>query len=94
MPLLKTKSYFQFDVKAEAEAFSSAGYPVEGVDIGDGIHVPKEQSRTLRASDVVEDMKTGKFLVVDNEHISAKDPSRIVELQFEEVDIKMGSAAK
>lgn len=33
---------------------SALGYPIDGVDVGGGVHCPPEQSRTLRAVDIVE----------------------------------------
>lgn len=48
-----------FATQAEADAYAAKvdaayGYPKPGVNVGGGIHVPAEQSRTLRHDNVLE----------------------------------------
>lgn len=51
-----------------------AGYPRDGVNVGDGIHVPAEQSRTLRLAEVVFDEAelVNKYTYTIDDAIEAK----------------------
>lgn len=49
------KEYFKFSSKEEAENFTKLETPIEGVDIGGGIHASKEMSMTTHRAHAIKD---------------------------------------
>lgn len=72
--------------KSEAEAMrakidAAHGLPVDGVDIGGGIHAPPEQSRTYHFQSIIEHPLTKEWAaivdLVDVSKLAGKDASDV-----------------
>ena len=57
------KEFYQFPDKKSAENFTRLEVPIEGTDIGDGTHVPKELSMTVYSAPSFKHPKTETWLV-------------------------------